>query len=199
MKSSLTPRVQIVASLLCVALFGSADAWSQSATGWTGASDGNWSNPGNWTNGIPNSGSPAARILNFGPLGNGRPNPTNNMDSVSGNRIFFNLGATSYTLYLAPGTNGTILNDFSQNHHRRFRMILANVQTVDMSFKMQAKGITVAANEVGNINPTAGDIVFTTNCTVTLITNTSTFLKFFDAPSDIRVTFFGPLVKTRSG
>ncbi len=177
---------------MCLTSLSATHAWGQSATGWTGTTDGNWNVAGNWTNGIPNSGSPAARILNFGPLGNARPNSTNNMDAVSGNRIFFNSGATNYTLYLAAGINGTILNDFSQNQPQ-MQNDSTNLQTVDMSFKIQAKGITIAANQVANINPTSGDIVFTTNCTVTLITNT--FLKFFSTAGR-SVTFFGPLTNS---
>src|SRR4249920_731482 len=84
----------------CILVLSHAGLLGQSSTGWTGASDGFWNNAANWTNGIPNSGSPAARILNFGPGGNARPNSTNDMNNVSTHRIFFNSGATTYTLYL---------------------------------------------------------------------------------------------------
>ncbi len=160
-------------------------SWGQTATGWTGATDGNWSTPGNWTNGIP--GSP--RILNFGPLGNGRLNSTNNINSLSGNRIFFNSGANGYTLYLAPGTNQTTLFDFGGNQPQ-VENDSSSLQTIDMAFKMQASGISGTANQYANINPTSGDIMLTTNCAVTL--STSTHLKFFSTAGHT-VTFFGPL------
>jgi autotransporter-associated beta strand protein len=197
MKMFPIPLKTIGASLVATGLFflTQTSLEGQSATGWTGAIDGYWNNAGNWTNGIPNSGSPAARILNFGPLGSAQPNSTNDMPGaapfgVSSHRIFFNAGAPSFTLYLKPGTNGPTLNDFGVNQPQ-IQNDSSVVQTIDMSFQMQAKGIAIAANQVGNINPTAGDLVFTTNCTVTLYTNTH--LKFFSTAGR-SVTFYGPLV-----
>ncbi len=194
MKTNLFQSGLVQTAVLVVAglLLGQSNLAAQSATGWTGASDGFFSNAGNWTNGIPNSGLPAARILNFGPLGNARPNVTNDMNNLSGHRIFFNSGATTYTLYLQTGTGGTTLNDFGGNQPQ-IQNDSASVQTIDMSFKMQAKGISGAANQAGVINPTVGDLVFTTNCTLTLITNTQ--LRFFSSQGHT-VTFNGPVLQS---
>lgn len=180
---------KILPLVLCLTLCGAIRSRGQSQTGWTGATDGNWSVAGNWTNGIPNSGSPSARILNFGPLGNARPNSTNNINAVPGHRIFFNSGATNYTLYLASGTTGTTLFDFGANQPQ-IQNDSTNLQTFDMPFRMQASSLSGAANQFANINPTSSDIVFTTNASVTL--SASTHLKFFSSAGR-SVTFFGPL------
>ena len=150
---------------------------AQSSTGWIGAVSGFWNNAGNWTNGIPNSGSPAARMLNFGTNGNAAPNSTNDMNAVSLNRIIFLAGATNYTIYLKAGTNAPALNDFS-NNQPEVENDSTNVQTVDMPFTFSAKGInTGTANQYCAINPTDADLILTTNSAVTLITNTQ--LRFF--------------------
>ena len=89
-KSPVIKRWPLISlSVPVLALLGAVHVHAQSATGWTGATDGLWNFGGNWTNGIPNtnpppSGGQAARILNFGVLGNARPNSTNNMPGGAG-------------------------------------------------------------------------------------------------------------------
>src|ERR1700722_14771405 len=172
--------IRVVAPALLSAgglLLGPSNLLAQSSTGWTGAASGFWNNTSNWTNGIPNSGSPAARILNFGTNGNAAPNSTNDMNAVSLNRIIFPAGATNYTIYLKAGTSGPALNDFS-NNQPEVENDSTNVQTVDMPFTFSAKGITSGStNQYCAINPTDADLILTTNSAVTLITNTQ--LRFF--------------------
>src|SRR5437763_638676 len=99
--------------LTCLLLLAPKVLQAQSNTVWTGAVSLLWSNASNWvlTNGnpgtIPGSGSGAGqfRIVNFGASGNAANFNTNDINGVSLNRIFFNTGATNYTLYLKPGMN----------------------------------------------------------------------------------------------
>ncbi len=178
MKRNLFRARIIVLALLSAGIFWSGDRalYAQNSTGWTGAVSGFWNNASNWTNGLPNSGSPAARILNFGTNGNAQPNSTNDMNGVSLHRIFFLAGATNYTLYLKTGTNAATLFDFG-TAQPELENDSTNVQTVDMPFTFSAKSLSPASNQYCAINPTAGDIVLTTNSSVTLITNTQ--LRFF--------------------
>ena len=179
MKRNLLATRTIATTVLCAGGFlsGAQSLHAQSSTGWTGAASGFWNNTSNWTNGIPNSGSPAARILNFGTNGNAAPNSTNDMNAVSLNRIIFPAGATNYTIYLKAGTSGPALNDFS-NNQPEVENDSTNVQTVDMPFTFSAKGITSGStNQYCAINPTDADLILTTNSAVTLITNTQ--LRFF--------------------
>jgi autotransporter-associated beta strand protein len=186
----------ILLSAACLSL-ALAKAGAQSQTGWTGASgDGLWSNGANWTNGAPNTigGANNNRILNFGPLGNDHPNVTNDVGSAtgqSGHRIFFNAGATNYTLWLKPetGPNGTSLNDFG-GQLPKIQNDSTNLQTVDMAFRISGQSLS---NRVGEINPVKGDFVFTSNCVITMVTNTQ--LRFYSAPG-CSVSFHGPISNT---
>jgi autotransporter-associated beta strand protein len=179
-RNSLSTRTIAITLLSAGSLLSSeSNLLAQSSTGWIGAVSGFWNNASNWTNGLPNSGSPAARILNFGTNGNAAPNSTNDMNAVSLNRIIFLAGATNYTIYLKAGTNAPALNDFS-NNQPEVENDSTNVQTVDMPFTFSAKGInTGTANQYCAINPTSADLILTTNSSVTLITNTQ--LRFFSS------------------
>jgi autotransporter-associated beta strand protein len=190
-RNSLALRTVALALLSAGVLFaGRSELYAQSSTGWTGAVSGFWNNASNWTNGLPNSGSPAARILNFGTNGNARPNSTNDMTGVSLNRIFFLAGATNYTLFLNSGATAPTLFDFGGNQPR-VENDSTNIQTFDMAFRAQASGAS-AGNMCLEVNPAIGDLVFTTNCTITLQTNTQ--LRFFSSAGH-NVTFNGPILQ----
>jgi len=198
-KSHRLAAFNLLALSCCLSLLNPRGAYAQSATGWTGTTDGLWNFGGNWTNGIPNtnpppSGGQAARILNFGPLGNTRPNSTNNMPGATGvslHRIFFNTGATNYTLWLFPGTNGATLNDFGGNIPK-VQNDSTTPQTIDMSFRMSGAGNT-GVNRAAEINPINADLVFTPNSTVGIVTNTE--LRFYSQPG-FTTTFYGPITNT---
>src|SRR6185436_15080885 len=129
---------------------------AQSNTVWTGAVSLLWSNVGNWvlTNGnpgaIPGTGAGAGqfRIVNFGTNGNAANFNTNDLNGVSLNRIFFNSGATNYTLYLKPGMNQPTLFDFSGNVPK-VENDSTNLQTIDMPFRLSGNN----GGGAGEIDP----------------------------------------------
>ena len=192
-RNSLASSVAAI-SLICAGnlLLGQMPLQAQlpNSTGWTGAVSGFWNNASNWTNGLPNSGSPAARILNFGTNGNAAPNSTNDMNAVSTCRIIFLAGATNYTLFLKSGTTGTTLNDFGGNQPR-IENDSTNIQTIDMAYSAQAKNAS-AGNMCLEVNPSLSDLLFTTNCTTTLLSNAQ--MRFFSSAGH-NVTFNGPIVQ----
>jgi len=170
-------------------------AGNAAQTGWTGGAGALWNNVGNWTNGTPNtttnSTGNAARILNFGSLGNARPLTTNDMTGpsvgagVSLNQVFFNAGATNYVLYLYPGSNAPTLFDFN-GQVPKFQNDSTNLQIVDMPFKLSGNN----GGGAGEIDPSQGDVTLTTNASITLLLNTQ--LRFFGSAGHI-VTLNGPI------
>ena len=158
---------------LIAALLAVQSAHAQTSLTWNGgATDDNWSNAANWGGTAPISNE----IFNF--AGSTRLSPVNDIVGYNGYRIFFNTGASGFTL----SGNALTLFDFG-GAAPKIENNSANLQTINNNITLQG-----AAGSGVEINPVDESLVF--GGTISLSTAGNSTLKIF-GNNNKDVTFNG--------